>query len=84
MCHGQWHGLALIPQAINALHQKIVWPHESMFFGHGYCRWIIDAPVHVAIHACGDHAQMEDYNDSTHYTCLTNYGFTYVDYVKCV
>ena len=52
----------------------LVWRHESIFSGHGYCGWIIDAPVHVATHACRDHVQMEDYNDSTHHTCTTNYG----------
>ena len=78
-----WPG-AYTLQAINALHQKVVWPHESIFSGHGYCGRIIDAPVHVATHARGDHVQMEDYNDSTYHTCTTNYRFTYVDYVKCV
>ena len=43
--------------------------------------WILQtdhrySPVHVATHACGDHAQMEDHNDSTHYTCAKNYEFT--------
>ena len=46
---------------------------------HRYCGRIIDTPVHVATRARGDHAQMEDYNGSTHCMCMTNYGFTYVE-----
>ena len=55
-----------------------VWPHESRFSVHRYCRQTVDAPVHVATCASGDHAQMEDYNDGTRCLCMTNYGFTHV------
>ena len=43
---------------------------------------ILVAPVHIATHAHGDHAQMEDYNDGIHHACMTNYGFIYVNFVQ--
>ena len=30
----------------------------------------------------GDHAQIQDFNDSTHCECTMNYGFTHVNFVQ--
>ena len=59
-----------------------VWPYKTRFFVHIHCRksWILR-------HSCmytrkrGDHAQIQDYNDSTHYRGTTNYAFTHVSLV---
>ena len=32
-------------------------------------------------HTRGDYARIQDYSDSTHCKCLTNYDFTHVNFV---
>ena len=44
----------------------------------------LDVPVHIHIHMHGDHAQIQDYNDGTHYKCTTNYSFSHVSFVQNV
>ena len=66
-------------------YQKRVWPHDSRFSMHRYIlrmgHKFLDALVYVVTCARGDHARIGDFNDSTHRTCVTNYGFTYVNIV---
>lgn len=64
---------ALILQVMKALHQKSVWPHNIRFF---------DTARILRYSTCGDHARMQEYNDSTHHACVTNYGFTYITLSK--
>ena len=79
------HKAAQVSVMINALYQKRVCPHESRFSVHRYILQMdhefLDALVYVATCALGDHACIGDFNDSTHHTCITNYGFTYVNIV---
>ena len=44
----------------------------------------LDALVHRSIYVHVVTMRTQDYNDGTHYECMTNYGFTHVSFVRNV
>ena len=70
-----------ILQAINTLWQKRLWPYmyKTRFFVLIYSKG-----SYTYTHASDDHAQVQSYKDGTYCECMTNYGFTQVNFVRNV
>ena len=74
MGHG-WAQALVVLQMINILHQKRVWPHETIFFMHiNILRMSRELLVtRVYVHVVTIHKGK--FHNGTHDVCMTNYGF---------